>query len=238
MNFWWLMRFVHTPDDRADPSFSHSIPLAGPPVSRAVLVFVTGGLLTWVSITWIDRPLARMIGHALPPGSTAPNIPDLLAQIVGAIAVTALLVSWWARRRAYYRLAHTSLLVTIGAVTSFGLKSLAKWIFGRSETRLYLSAPHYAGFHHWFHGYGPFGGFPSGHLMVATTLVTLVTACYPRLRPWGAAALVLLAIALLLTSYHFLGDAIAGWVLGQSLAWVMLWTDAALRRRRFSGTPT
>lgn len=127
------------------------------------------------------------------------------------------------------RLAHLAPLLTVGLPLSIGLKALTKWIFGRTETRMFLSTYHSCDFCHWFDGYGPYTGFPSGHMFVLTTLLVLVCALYPRLRYYSGAVLIALALALILTSYHFLGDILAGWLFGYWLALIILKTDNVLR---------
>lgn len=197
-----------------------------------------GTLVTVVSVVWIDRPLARAIARVFPPRTTWANAPDLLGVFVASVSVAALAAWAWAHWRGHARLARLAPLVAVGEPLALGLKYLSKWVFGRTETRMFLSSHGLAGFHHWFDGHGPFRGFPSGHMLVATTLLALACALYPRLRPWSALALVALALALLVTSYHFLGDVVAGWLIGSALAWFILQTDARLRRAAAPRTPT
>ncbi|MGH8427762.1 MAG: phosphatase PAP2 family protein [Gammaproteobacteria bacterium] len=184
-------------------------------------------------MAWIDRPLARAIASILPPQAILPNAPDILAPFVAAVTIASLALRIRARRRGRARLSSAALLTAIAGPLALGLKELAKWVFGRTEVRYYLIHPQAADFH-WLHGRDVFLGFPSGHMLVATALVAAVTAVYPRLRIWGNLALAALALALLLTSYHFLGDIIAGWLLGRLLVRVILALDARIRSARAS----
>jgi len=214
--------------------FSHK-PLHGHEKTHAGAVapglLVGAALLSAVSAVWIDRPLARFIAHWLPPGRTVPDsLPDLLVPFVAILSCLMLAVwMWtWSRGRGDSRLGRLAPLVTLGLPLAFALKSLSKWIFGRTETRMFLSAHHACDFCHWFKGIGPYWSFPSGHMLVLTTLLVLFCRIYPGFRHYATAFLVALGIALLATSYHFLGDVLGGWFFGYLLALVILKADAGL----------
>ena len=197
---------------------------------RSVL-YILAIMLVPVCILWVDRPLSRWVARWLPPGRTLPDAPDVLVPAVVIVSILMLLLwiwSWPASRR-HRRLAHLAPQLAFGLPLTLGLKTLAKWIFGRTETRMYLSTYHSCDFCHWLDGFGPFRAFPSGHMLVATVALTLIVASYPRLRyiAWGL--LLALAIALVATSYHFVSDIIAGWLFGHAFAWLILRSDAGLR---------
>lgn len=198
--------------------------------SRALAVFVAGALASAVAVAWIDRWLALTVAAWLPPGVSVPaSIPDLLVQFVAGISVASLLAWLWTRRYARFPgLRRVSPLIGIAAPASLGLDLLAKWTFGRTQSRTFIDHPSSYAFH-WFDGRGVYFGFPSGHMLVATAMVVLVIGVFPRLRALGWIVLVALALALMSTSYHYLGDVIAGWLLGATLAWFMLVADARLR---------
>lgn len=198
------------------------------PVSREILLQLGAGLCGTIAYVWIDHPLAQAVNYLLPARRIASTLPDLLGSFVVAISLLGLGATWIAYRHALTGLARLGPLLSFGAPLAFAVKLLAKWTFGRIAIRVYLYHPSFDGFH-WFAGQGPFRGFPSGHMLVATTLVVLVVAVWPRLRALGVAVLLALAIALILTSYHFLADIIAGWALGHVLAWLMLAADARIR---------
>ncbi|HEX5313572.1 MAG TPA: phosphatase PAP2 family protein [Gammaproteobacteria bacterium] len=183
--------------------------------------WLIGAALTAIAVAWVDRPLARAIAAVLPPRSVQPNVPDVLAPFVAAVTLASLGFFFIARRRGSPRLAAAALCTALAGPLAYGLKELLKWFFGRITVSWYLIHPQAGGFH-WLHGQGFFFGFPSGHMLVATALVTAVASFYPRMWPWGQAALAALAIALLLTSYHFLGDLVAGYLLGRLLAHLLI----------------
>ncbi|MGH8127374.1 MAG: phosphatase PAP2 family protein [Gammaproteobacteria bacterium] len=218
--------------------FSHSA--SGARTTAFVRAAVCGTIvLTAVSVVWIDRPLAHAVARWLPPSRRIPAVPDLLMPFVAIVSI-AMLMIWvwtWSRGRSNSHIGHLAPLLTLGIPLSFGLKALTKWIYGRTETRMFLSTYHSCDFCHWLDGYGPYTGFPSGHMLVLTTLLVLVGAIYPRLRYYAAAILIALAFALILTSYHFLGDVLGGWLFGYWLALIILKTDAALRSATARRTP-
>lgn len=206
--------------------------------SAGLLVFALAAGATAIAIAWIDRPLARVIARIFPPHETSlQGIPDMLVEFVAAVTVASLLVWLWARwRGSFPRLVRLMPLIAVAEPLALGLKFLTKWLFGRTQARLYVRHP-WAHDFHWLHGHGPFLGFPSGHMLVATALIALICAVYPRLRRWGNLALLALAVALMLTSYHFLGDVIAGWLLGAALAWIILVADERIRPAAGPRTP-
>jgi len=204
--------------------------------SREILLQLGAGLCCAAAYVWIDHPLAQAVNRLLPARRIASTLPDLLGSFVVAISLLGLGVTWIAYRHALTGLARLGPLLSLGAPLAFATKLLAKWTFGRIAIRVYLYHPGFDGFH-WFAGQGPFRGFPSGHMLVAATLVVLVVAVWPRLRTLGVAVLLALALTLILTSYHFLADIIAGWALGHALAWLMLTADARIRPGATVPTP-
>lgn len=210
--------------------FSHSTSRG--PVATAAAILGATALATAASAYWIDHPLARAIARWLPPGRSVPQtVPDLLVPLVAGIS-GVMLVLWvwtWKQGRGASPLARLAPRLTVGLPLAFGLKELTKWMFGRTETRMFLSAHHTCDFCHWFDGHGPYTGFPSGHMLVVGTLMLLLCTSYPKLRYWTALVLAALGAALMATSYHFLGDVLAGWFFAYVLVRTILRTDAALR---------
>lgn len=218
----WL--FSHTrPSWRKFPS-----PVSCASAGQQALTLVLVSLACTISFLWIDHPLAHAVNRILPANKVATNMPDFLGLFVLAISALSLLSFGIALKMHLPRLARSTPLLAVAAPLAFGLKALSKWVFGRIAIRVYLYHPNWDGFH-WFRGHGHFDGFPSGHMLVATTLVAIVVSTWPRLRILGTAALASLAAALILTSYHFLADILAGWGLGSTLAWVMLKLDKRIR---------
>jgi membrane-associated phospholipid phosphatase len=174
-------------------------------------------ILVLLSVQFWDLPLAAWIA-TYPPYYVRhlknSEIPDLLLAII--IILTAL--SW----AMYLYLIHqnirdrrTQFLRVLGTAMplTFVAKEILKWIFGRVNTRTWLKHPDLDGFH-WFDGSKHFQGFPSGHMLVFTPLFLALWQFFPRYRLYYGIAWFSLAIALIATEYHFLGDVLAGAFIG------------------------
>ena len=142
------------------------------------------------------------------------DIPDFLFLIV--CITTA--VAW----TGYFYLTHKGIyntqtqffqLVAFTIPLTFALKSILKFSVGRINTRFWLLHPQFKEFH-WFHGIGNYGGFPSGHMAVFMALFLALWRFYPRYRSLYAGFLSVLALALIVTDYHFVSDVFAGVYLG------------------------
>ncbi|HEX9261267.1 MAG TPA: phosphatase PAP2 family protein, partial [Candidatus Bathyarchaeia archaeon] len=142
------------------------------------------------------------------------HIPNLLFPIVCLITG----ISW----TAYFYLTHKGIyntharffqLVAITIPLTYFLKSTLKHTVGRIDTRFWLRHPGFKEFH-WFHGGGNYTSFPSGHMAVFMALVIALQRFYPRYHYAYFGFLSVLALALIMTNYHFISDIIAGAYLG------------------------
>jgi len=138
------------------------------------------------------------------------DIPDFLPLLVGLITVTAWIIFFYLTRKNIYN-THTRFfqLIAITVPLAHVVKVIAKFVFGRINTRYWLHHPTANEFH-WFHGSANFSGFPSGHMAVFTVLTIALSIYYPRYQSFYIACLTLLALALIVTNYHFLSDILAG----------------------------
>jgi len=73
---------------------------------------------------------------------------------------------------------------------------------------------------HWFAGASGYNAFPSGHMAAAAAILGILWICYPKARPPCLVVGVLIAGALVVSNFHFVGDVIAGAFLGCSVAWM------------------
>ena len=175
----------------------------------------------WVDLPlalWIDRNLSRHLAHL-----RHANIPDLLLLVVVVLTGWSWLeYLYFMRRKVHdWRQVFFRMVGTVIPVT-FVLKEVLKWIFGRTNPRVWLSHPSQGDFH-WFAGGGGFESFPSGHMLVFTPLFMALWQFLPRYRVLSGIAWSCLAAALVFTEYHYLGDVIAG-------AWLGAVTYAVLGR--------
>lgn len=104
-------------------------------------------------------------------------------------------------------------LITYAVPASYIVKSVLKYIFGKTNTREWLLRAEPYGFH-WFHGGEGYSGFPSGHMAVFTVLAAALWRFYPSYKPLYLLLTLILAFALITTNYHFLSDVIAGAYMG------------------------
>jgi membrane-associated phospholipid phosphatase len=106
-----------------------------------------------------------------------------------------------------------------------GLKTYLKSAFGRTWPESWM------GFHISFirdgaYGFNPFHGgpaytaFPSGHIAAVCAIVSVLWVCYPKFRPLYVLFVLLTAIALVVSNFHFVSDVIAGIFLGISVGWI------------------
>ncbi|HEY0267726.1 MAG TPA: phosphatase PAP2 family protein [Methyloradius sp.] len=186
---------------------------------KSILLYTAiASVLVVLCVQLLDIPLAIWIAENLgiyAPHLKTSNIPDTLFFIVVVFSI----LSWMAyfslkrrniydRRTLFFRLTGTLLPL------SFALKILLKWVFGRVDTRIWLAYPnHHHGFH-WFAGVGSFQGFPSGHMLVFTPLLIACWQFYPRYRFYYVFLWIALGVGLITTEYHFLGDVLAGALIG------------------------
>lgn len=196
-------------------------------------------LVTYYCIRHLDITVSLLVGRYLSANKGwsryTSSIPDALFIVVIVITVGAYL-------RFRYKISRgeidvdtfTYKTLAIAAPLSYTAKSILKYVFGRTNTREWLLAPQDYGFH-WFQGGDRYSGFPSGHMAVFTALFAVLWRLHPRWRALYLAALLVLAVALIATNYHFLSDVIAGAYLGlavEALAW-----HVAGRDKRFKAVP-
>lgn len=182
-------------------------------VSLLLTIFLVTG-----SYFFLDQEIALFIQRVALSGRHysffSSDIPDTLLLMVCFITVLAWPLYIHDKYKGVYGIRRAfSLFLGISIPLSFCLKSVLKFVFGGINTRYWLADPVARQFH-WFHGYENYGGFPSGHMAVFTVLLLGLRDYYPRHRTAYAGFLFALALALILTDYHFLSDVIAGAYLG------------------------
>ncbi|HUL00025.1 MAG TPA: phosphatase PAP2 family protein [Nitrospirota bacterium] len=180
--------------------------------------FLLAVVLITVSYVYLDKGVALAIkklwlfNTRLSFFST--DIPDFLPLLVSLITGTAWFVFFYLARKNIYN-SHTRFfqLIAITVPLTNVVKTMLKFVFGRINTRFWLQHPGANEFH-WLHGSANFSGFPSGHMAVFTVLIIALSIFYPRYQTFYIACLTLLALALIVTNYHFLSDIIAGAYVG------------------------
>jgi len=170
--------------------------------------------------TGIARHVQRLLHHSVLLERAAAHIPDLLLHMVVAITVLCWTGYFMIRRRYVNRrpalfLRACGTVVPLAFLSKVGLQH----VFGRPDPHVWL-VHHLSPRFHWFRAGAGYGCFPSGHMTVFTALMTTLLHYYPRYRRVILALLLLLALALVVTNYHFLSDVVAGAILGAAVALV------------------
>jgi len=179
-------------------------------------------VLMTCSYYYLDRKIALVVSTVVSTNNQltvfSAAIPDLLYLIVCVITGIA-----WIACSTYANNGNTGtnsrffLLIAYTVPFSFLLKSILQFVIGRNSTRHWLLSPN-SGQFHWFHE----GGFPSGHMAVFSVVVFALSNYFPRYRLASWVFLLVLAIALIATDYHFLSDVIAGFCLGWAVHYLTL----------------
>ena len=172
---------------------------------------------TVTSIFLLDEPIAVKIMQLLQSDAflqhATANIPDALLILV-CISTVAMWMTYFTLPRTDENLKLLGFLQLAATATpcSYLLKSVLKYAFGRTNTRLWLTSQVPLQFN-WFNPAGG-GGFPSGHMAVFAAFAAAVGHFYPKRKRAVVLVLLLLGIALIVTDYHFLSDVIAGAYVG------------------------
>lgn len=187
-------------------------------MKKISISFLLVVLLVLCSYFYLDARTALFVNRAWMSHARlavfSSNIPDFLFPIVCLITGIAWTAYLYLTHKGIYD-THTRFfqLVAITIPLTFFLKSTLKHAVGRIDTRFWLRHPGFKEFH-WFHGGGNYNSFPSGHMAVFMALVIALWRFYPRYHSAYFGFLSALALALIMTDYHFISDVIAGAYLG------------------------
>jgi membrane-associated phospholipid phosphatase len=187
---------------------------------RPILALIPGGILVAVCYFFVDRPVAEFLHCHRPLPDSMHDWPPRISDWCTSLVIAAIFaIAAWRMWRPGGRL--QTLLVALAAnlVATFAIKSFLKWAFGRSwpgtwdaNIHSMISNPIY-GFHP-FHSGGVYQSFPSGHAAAAFAVISILWLSRPRWRWLYGLAAGALCAALVGLNYHFVGDVIAGAMLG------------------------
>jgi membrane-associated phospholipid phosphatase len=178
------------------------------------------GIVVVVLCYWlVDRPVAWFVHDH---GSLLRGLwrwPPLISDYLKAVTPVAIVLTvvWWIWKRG--RLQTVLLAISVNLVVTTVLKQLLKLSCGRywPETWKHgnpsLIGSDAYGFHP-FHFGAAYESFPSGHAAVICSVLSILWLSYPRWRWWYAMVGVSVCVALVGMNYHFVGDVIAGAMLG------------------------
>jgi membrane-associated phospholipid phosphatase len=187
---------------------------------REMTAVTTGAVVAIVaSIFWFDAQLTLAISGLLKRiglYSATSSLPDILLRLTILVSVGSWIGYALVKNRpAAWRVGPTLKMLGTSVPISYVVKDLLQRLFGRVCAPSWLLHPTMAQFH-WIKGCSVCSCFPSGHMAVFTVIVLVVCRWQTQglARAIAALMLTLLAVALLLTRYHFLSDIMAGALTG------------------------
>jgi membrane-associated phospholipid phosphatase len=180
---------------------------------------VLAGVAVVVCYFFVDRPVSLWVHRHIAAAREDSAWPATASGWSHHAAVTVIvLVLLWRLIQRGGRLQTTLLAASASLVVAAILKQLLKWGFGRAWPNGH-GEDHPSLVHSGIYGFHPFGqymtgAFPSGHAALTFAVISVLWIGYPRWRWLWAAAGGGLCVALVALNYHFVGDVIAGGVLG------------------------
>lgn len=182
---------------------------------------------TFVAVTvswqWLDRPIATFAHRRTIQYETfaqVTHIPDPF--IPAAVIVFLVLGLWIYSGRPLPKLAATALLCGISAIVSDATKALLKYGFGRTWPETWVqNNPSFVrdgvfGFN-FFHGGPGYASFPSGHMALTCSVMSVLWVAYPKFRVLYILVVLAVAVGLVGANYHFLSDIFAGSFVGSTV---------------------
>ncbi|MFC1518344.1 phosphatase PAP2 family protein [Pseudomonadota bacterium] len=194
-------------------------PQALPFSARVGLFYLVAVIAILVSVSYIDRPLAQLLHDSKQSDFGLTSVFKLLANTPLALEVLAgvlVLIGLLGRNNAFSHLVKPIVLVAISAtVVRFG----AKIISGRTWPETWVNN-NPSWIEHGVEMFAPFSlsqsyhSFPSGHALFTFAFASLFWQYSPKLYWLWLTAMVSVFIGQLGQNYHYLGDLLAGAVLG------------------------
>jgi membrane-associated phospholipid phosphatase len=185
-----------------------------------IIALILGGITVVVCYFFVDRPMAWFVhNHRFYPDDFLlwpPLVSDWLGYlaVLGIVAVVA-----WRFWQPGGQLQTLLLAIAANLVVTAGIKSLLKWVCGRTWPETWVSnnpswiADGVYGFHP-FHFGKAYQSFPSGHAAATFAVISILWLSRPRWRWLHATVGGTVCVALVGLNFHFVGDVIAGAMLG------------------------
>jgi membrane-associated phospholipid phosphatase len=205
-------------------------------------VWAFGYLLTTLVvialILWVDRPICLFLHQLIGQSEFFARFVDSPGLFLPLAAIAPLM--FVLRRCLRYDLARFDIaliLSLLSVLLAFALRFPLKFLFGRTWPYVLI---YYDIFEfNPFHAGGEFGSFPSGHTAAICAFLSVFWAWYPKYRALFAACILGGGTFLVIGNYHFVGDIIAGGVLGFSCGLLVgsLWESQRRRGTFADGFP-
>jgi membrane-associated phospholipid phosphatase len=196
---------------------------------RWLIALVLDAIAVVICYVWLDRPIAlwvhsnRVGYHSRDVLEPLTHIPDPLIP-VGAVIFFILGLRLLAERP-FRKIYDVALACAVSVVMAEAFKDVLKWVFGRpwpetwrNNNSSFIANNDYV--FHWFNGGGAFNSFPSGHTTATLAVLSVLWICYPRFRPVYVVVALAVAIGLIGSNFHFLGDVVGGAFLGATIGWM------------------
>jgi len=207
------------------------------------LGFLGTAIAVAASYVWLDRPIALLAHDELQRFQLFEKL-TLIPEALVPLAIVAFMALGLRglSGRPLSRFQSVMLLSGLSLAVAGVIKDQLKLAFGRpwpetwTRNNLSFIRDGAYGFHP-FHGGPGYASFPSGHMTMTCTVMTVLWICYPGFRPVYAIAMAAVAVGLVGANFHFLSDVIAGGFLGISAGWigVALWEIGDRRVRPIAG---
>jgi membrane-associated phospholipid phosphatase len=187
---------------------------------RTAAALLVGVVLVLICYFFVDRPMAWFVHDHCCWSEEFWRWPPLVSEWMknAAVLVMMPIVLWWAWKPGG-RLQTILAALCAACLSATVLKQFLKWTAGRywPETWKHqnpsLIGNGAYGFHP-FHAGVAYESFPSGHAAVTCAMMAVLWVACPRWRwLWGLLGAVVCG-ALVGMNYHFVGDVIAGAILG------------------------
>ncbi len=187
---------------------------------RTLTALLVGAALVALCYFFVDRRVAFFVhDHQLasyPPFKWLTYPPPILQAWVPALLAVLMVRRVWGPFR---RWEWVLLAACVSLVLAEQFRLSLAYVFGRYWPDTWIDhnpsliQDEAYGFHP-FHGGIAYESFPSGHTARTLAVAAVVWIAYPRWRWACVVAAVAVALGLLGTNYHFVGDVIAGGIVG------------------------
>jgi membrane-associated phospholipid phosphatase len=185
-------------------------------INKSVIFYVALFFITLFSVLFIDRHLADFLyqkNFANSFTKLLSNTPVLLEALAGAVLLSCIIPKM---RKKFSLLAiHLAITLAIASIVRLGAKAL----FGRTWPQTWVDnnpswiSDRLEGFHPFAEGLA-YNSFPSGHALFTFALASVFWYHFPRFRSLWVATMLGVFIGQLAQNFHYLGDLLAGSVIG------------------------
>jgi membrane-associated phospholipid phosphatase len=189
-------------------------------LTKTAVALILGVILVILCYDFVDRPVAWFVhDHGSFLHGFFPWPPLVSAWLKACVPLAILLVVLWRVWKPGGRFQTVLLAISANLIVTTILKQLVKWSCGRywpetwNQGNPSLIGNGAYGFHPFHYG-AAYESFPSGHAAAVCSVLSILWLSYPRWRWLHAIVGGTVCVALVAMNYHFVGDVIAGAMLG------------------------